>query len=73
MAIDIHLRDLLRSARVNRHPLRIVHISAARYLVRSPPRHPAEGIVKIKGRIAVEPEYWLKRLGSVSWWRLGRV
>ncbi len=31
------------------------------------------GIVKIKGRIAVEAEYWLKRLGSVSWWRLGRV
>jgi hypothetical protein len=31
------------------------------------------GIVKIRGRIAVEPEYWLRRLGSVSWRRLGRV
>ncbi len=31
------------------------------------------GIGQTKGRIAVEPEYWVRDLGSVSGWRLGRV
>ncbi len=29
-------------------------------------------IGKTKGRIAVEPEYWLRDLGSVSWWGFDR-
>ncbi len=32
-----------------------------------------EGIVKIKGRITVNPKYWLRHAGLVSWWSLGRV
>jgi hypothetical protein len=33
----------------------------------------AKTVGKTKGRVAVEPEYSLKRLETVSWWEFDRV